>query len=146
MYSFVSQDWITISSATNGDIILQTERDWLDMSPYQDVVAWLDVREASGSGGSYPLLALETAPIKDQNLFKEMNATATEMVPSATSATVIQSLMGSAAVPVAQWLRWKITGRTTPWYVTFRLFIAANAPGLQLPTDGSPELLLRPEM
>lgn len=143
MYSFVLQDWITIRG-TNTTPIIQTESDWLDMSPYQDCVAWVDVTEQIGT----PTLAFETAPLPEDRLFVQMNTTAISLtVPGTPAPQVIQMLMGSAAVPVAQFLRWKVTGPASPWDVTFRILLAANAPGLQQPdATTSMDFLLRPEM
>ena len=132
MYSFVLQDWITIGGATSGQII-QSEQDWLDMSPFQDLVLWLDVREASTT--SLAQISFETAPAKDEALFVSMGAAPITLV--ATSAPlyaplIAQLLMGSAAVPIAQHLRWKVKGTGLGlWDATFRILVAANAPGLQ---------------
>lgn len=134
MYSFVLQDWITIGGATTSQII-QTEQDWLDMTPYQDVVVWLDVREASTSPPA--AMYFETAPSKDESLFVPMLAGGTTLVAAPTPA-IVQLLMGSAAVPIAQHLRWRVqgTGAVGLWDATFRILVAANAPGLQPPTGG----------
>ena len=140
MYAFVLQDWLTIAGPDSNTII-QTERDWLDMSPYQDVVAWLDLKEVAT--GVTLLFTLETAPSKDESLFQSMAAST-----SVTTAglTVIQFLMGSASVPVAQFLRWKVgPSASVAWDCTFRILVAANAPGLQL-TDTNTPFLLPPEM
>ena len=136
MYSFVLQDWITVG-ATGAGTVIQTEKDWLDMSAFQDVVAWLDVREVSG--GPAPTLRFETAPAKDDFLFVGMGATPTTLVAASTP-LIVQLLMGSAAVPIAQFLRWKVVGAAT-WDATFRILVAANAPGLQ-PDDENRKRLM----
>lgn len=138
MYSFVLQDWINITAPTSASII-QNEDDWLDMSPFQDVVAWVDVR-AVNLVGAAPKLFLETAPSKDEVLFKPMS-TAGYTMAVAGSPTVLQFILGSADVPVAQCLRWRVTGQGSNWDVTFRILIAANAPGLQ-PEDENRSLLM----
>lgn len=135
MYSFVLQDWITLGGFSSSQII-QTEQDWLDMTPYQDVVAWLDVREASTSPAAK--IYLETAPSKDGSLFMPMLAGGTAL-GAAPTPVIVQLLMGSAAVPIAQYLRWRVQGTGGPlslWDTTFRILVAANAPGLQPPTGG----------
>lgn len=137
MYSFVLQDWITVGG-TGGGTLIQSEQDWLDMSPFQDVVAWLDVREVTG--GPAPVLAFETAPAKDEPLFMGMAATATTLV-AAGGPVIVQLLMGSAAVPIAQFLRWKITSGVT-WDATFRILVAANAPGLQPDDENRKRLMM----
>lgn len=146
MYSFVLQNWITING-TSSTPIVQTEQDWLEMSPYQDVVAWIDVREFTGTQA--PTLALETAPAKDDILFVSMTSTTINMLVTTTAPQIVQFLMGTTTVPVAQFLRWKVTGFPTGtpplWDVTFRIFVAANAPGLQPPSPDA-QLLLPPGM
>jgi len=142
MYSFVLQDWITIQGSGTSTTILQSEDGWLDMSPYQDVCAWVDVREQANN----PTLWFETSPSADAELFVKMHTTAVSLtVPATPTPQVIQLLMGSAAVPIARYLRWRIDG-TTPWEVTMRILIAANAPGLQLDAPAAPGFLLRPDL
>ena len=55
MFGYVLQDWITIRGTTGaggnafggaGDII-QGESTWMGFSSFQDIVIWLDVREAT---------------------------------------------------------------------------------------------------
>lgn len=138
MYSFVLQDWTTVGGAA-GSTVIQGEKDWLDMSPFQDVVAWIDVRYATLT--NTPFIKLETAPSKDESLFMFMGAgTGIAMVGSPTP-TVVQYMMGSATVPVAECLRWKIIGGAVAWEATFRILVAANAPGLQ-PEDENRQLLM----
>jgi hypothetical protein len=137
MYSFVLQDWINVTTPAGGTVT-QTESEWLDMSPFQDVVAWVDVRSVNALPA--PTLFLETAPSKDDILFKPMTTLGWAMAVG-SSPTVLQFLMGSADVPVAQCLRWKITGGASGIAVTFRILIAANAPGLQ-PEDENKMLLM----
>lgn len=146
MYSFVLQDWITITGATTTPIV-QSEQGWLEMGPYQDIVAWLDVR--AQSGGSVPTLLLETAPAMDDVLFVPMTgSTNMDVTAYPTPPKVIQILMGTATVPIARFLRWKVTGSPSnnKWDVTFRLLVAANAPGLQLADADVGPLLLRQEL
>ena len=56
------QDWVDVSglSAASGSSILQSESCWLDMSGVRDIVAWLEIREATNSS-----LLLQTSPSKD---------------------------------------------------------------------------------
>ena len=138
MYSFVLQDWTTVGGAA-GSTVIQGEKDWLDMSPFQDIVAWIDVRNATT--GSPPLLKLETAPSKDESLFMYMGSGAGIAMVGSSMPTVVQYLMGSATVPIAECLRWKITGGAVTWQATFRILVAANAPGLQ-PEDENRQLLM----
>ena len=138
MYSFVLQDWTTVGGAA-GSTVIQGEKDWLDMSPFQDIVAWIDVRDATLT--NTPFLKLETAPSKDESLFMFMGSGAGIAMVGAPTPTVVQYLMGSATVPVAECLRWKIIGGAVTWQATFRILVAANAPGLQ-PEDENRQLLM----
>jgi hypothetical protein len=63
MHTFILQDWTTIRGSVTGATVIQQETEWLDLGPYQDVVFWVDVREASGN----PVLTLQTAPFKDES-------------------------------------------------------------------------------
>lgn len=138
MYSFVLQDWLTVGGAAGAPVV-QGEKDWLDMSPFQDVVAWIDIRNAPTS--NQPSIKLETAPSKDESLFVFMGSGGGITMVANTVPTVVQYLMGSATVPIAECLRWKITGGAAAWEVTFRILVAANAPGLQ-PEDENRQLLM----
>jgi hypothetical protein len=105
-------------------------------------VAWLDVKELT-FGGTSLLFTLETAPSKDEALFQPMAAST---AVTTAGLQVIQLLMGSASVPVAQFLRWRVGPQAAgAWDVTFRILVAANAPGLQL-TDTNMPFLLPPEL
>jgi hypothetical protein len=44
MHAFILQDWTTIRGGVT--TVTQSEPDWLDLTPYQDIVFWIDVREA----------------------------------------------------------------------------------------------------
>src|SRR5262245_13196298 len=38
MHAFMLQDWTTIKAAAGSTTVIQGEDEWLDMSPYQDLV------------------------------------------------------------------------------------------------------------
>jgi hypothetical protein len=121
-HSFVIQDWLLLEGGGNSTFT-QPENSWLDLSDYQDVTFFLLVNQTStGNTISY-----QTSPDKTDSVFQNM-APAVTLAASATP-TVTQVLMLSAAVPLARWVRWQISG-TGSWSVSFRLVAAANAPGL----------------
>jgi len=138
MHTFVLQDWITVrgqnSSATYATTIVQSENDWLDLSPFQDLFVWVMVAEISyGSGGSVALY-LDTSPTEDESLFQSMTSGAA-FSPIVVSATpqVIKLPMLSANVPLARFLRWRLVAAGTAsnaWDLTFRIVVAANSPGM----------------
>lgn len=124
MHAFVLQDWLTIRGGTGVTLVNQPESGWLDLEPYQDVVFWLQVTEASGSVA----INYQTAPTADDSFFASMNASPITFAASA-SVVVTQILMLSATTPLARYVRWQLTG-TSPWDAHFRIMVAANVPGM----------------
>jgi hypothetical protein len=129
MYCFVMQPWQTICGDMSISTITQTESSWLDLTPYQDVVAWLEVKETSaGGGGGSVQVAYQTSPTKDDSLFQAVVAAFD--VASGVTTTVM--LKDSAMVTLSRWFRWQLTVTGSPvssWDATFRIFIAANLVG-----------------
>lgn len=124
MHSFVLQDWTTIRGASGVTAVTQAEVGWLDLSPFQDVVFWIDVKESTNS----PTLNLQTSPTADEGLFQAMT---TGLVMTASNTPVVVSvLMLGALTPVARFVRWQITSATGPWDATFRIVLVANSPGM----------------
>jgi hypothetical protein len=120
MHAFILQEWTTIRGGVT--TVTQGEDGWLDLTPYQDLVFWVDVREATGT----PSITLQTSPTKDESLFTAVVA-ATTISASATP-VVIKATLSGATVPVARYLRWQLNGTPT-WDATLRVLIAANSPG-----------------
>ncbi len=127
MHSFVLQDWTTIRGAASTNVI-QSESAYLDLSPYQDVIFWVDCREFTGTT---PQISFQTAPIKDETLFLAGSiVTPQNFTTSAVQVyKVILSSIGSG-VPLSRWVRWYISAPAAAWDATFRVFVAANAPGM----------------
>jgi hypothetical protein len=122
VHSFVLCDWQTIRGG-NGATVTQSENEWLDLEAYQDVTLWLQVSEITGS----PTCTYQTSPTADDSLFQSMTSSAVTMTAGTT--TVTQVLMLSATVPLARFVRWQLAGSGT-WDATFRIMVAANAPGM----------------
>ncbi len=125
MHAFILQDWTTIRGAATVATVVQGEDNWLDLSAYQDLVFWVDVREATGTT---VLMTFQTAPTKDESLFTQMVAATT--LTAATTPTVVKALLSAAATPVARYVRWQIVGPAVAWDATFRVMVAANSPGM----------------
>jgi hypothetical protein len=135
MFGFVLQDWNTIrGNNTAGITINQNESDWMGFSSFQDMVFWIDIREATFSSATINL-ALQTSPSKDDVLFQTMyNASLVSagwspglvLVGGSTLPRVI--LAQNPTVPLATWVRWQLTqsGATAPWDLTFRILVSAN--------------------
>lgn len=122
MHTFILQDWTTIQGAASMTVT-QHESEWLDLGPYQDVVFWVDVRNAAAS----PTLTLQTSPTKDDSFFQAI-VTGFPIAGSATP-TVVSAFMTAAPVPLARYVRWQLTSGSA-WNATFRIVVAANSPGL----------------
>ena len=128
MYGYVLQDWITIRGQTGLTSVTQTETDWLGLAPYQDVVFWIDVREVTFGGATNIGINLQTAPIKEDALFANMQT----FGATTNGLTVIPNMSTNTAttVPLARWVRWQLKPNSTPtgtWDITFRILCAANA-------------------
>jgi hypothetical protein len=122
MHAFILQDWTTIRGGSSVTTITQGESGWLDLTPYQDLYFWLDVREASGT----PSIAFQTSPTKDDSLFTAIVAATT--MTSSGSPAIVKAPLSSATIPVARFVRWQINGTPT-WDATFRVIVSANSPG-----------------
>lgn len=118
MKSFLLQDWLV---ARGTGVVTQSERTWLDLSGYRDVVAWLDIRELSATP---PALAYQTAPAKDELLFASAAT-----VSLATGLTTTPILQDTATTPLARWFRWQLNFGGVAGDVEFRIWVAANKPG-----------------
>ena len=125
MRAFTLQDWITIRSGTSNGVINQPESGWLDLSDYEDVVFWLDVKEIlTGT----PTMLYQTSPTADESLFMPLAAA----VPMSTlSVAVTKALVANATTPLARYVRWQMTGPgPTPWDATFRILVTAFGQGM----------------
>jgi len=130
MEGLILQQWCTTRGQGGAGIrtVTQSQSAWLDLAGYRDVVAWLDVREASADAGVSVQLTFQTAPTLDESLFVPMNAP----VVMAPGLTLVPMLAALAAAPLARYLRWTLgpsASTTAAWDVTFRCIIAANRPG-----------------
>jgi hypothetical protein len=128
MYGYVLQDWITIRGTQSGVAIVQSEADWMSFQPYQDIVFFLDVKSVNLGGLTSLTLDYETSPVKDDTIFAKMITTATLTTAITRQDKVL--LSQNPTVPLARWVRWKLTPVGTPtgeYGVCFRLFCAANA-------------------
>jgi hypothetical protein len=128
MYAFMLTDWVTIRGQSTIASIVQSEDCWLDLSGYQDIVGWLECKEVSAGGGTGVQLTYQTGATKDDALFVAVTAA----VNIATGVTVTSMPKDVVTTPLARWLRYQLAVTGTPgtaWDATFRVFIAANAPG-----------------
>jgi hypothetical protein len=121
MHTLILQDWASIAGAATATVT-QDETLWLDLAPFQDVVVYLDVRESSGT----PTITFETSPAKDNSLFQTL--VSSTMTAGGTPRVLRATMLGST-IPLARYLRWKITS-SSGWDASFRAIVAANSPGM----------------
>lgn len=119
--SFLLQDWNTVQLAAS-DSIVQAESDWLDLGPYTDLFGYTTTKQATA--GVSATLHLETSPSRDNDLFQAMASIA--LTPTSQFTTAVR--YASASVPLARWVRWRISA-TAAATVNFRVWISANAQG-----------------
>jgi hypothetical protein len=124
MFTFVLQDWIAVASTGVADVI-QTQDDWLDLSPFQDVFLYVSCTEVSTTSAVH--LTFETSPTADAALFV---AIATQLTLTGGVISTVQAPMLQAAVPIARYLRWRLSCAVGPYDATFRVVVAANSPGM----------------
>ena len=139
MQCFVFQDWLTLRGSTSAAAsVTQTESAWLDLSAYQDVVAWLDVREVTPptSGGTL-YLDLQSGPAKDEAYFTSLvnqpgTSTTGIALAANTGSPTTQRLLHDAGAytPLSRWMRWVVSTNgvnpTQQWDVTFRILLAVS--------------------
>jgi hypothetical protein len=133
------QDWITITAASTNQIIIQPEPDWLDISDYQDIAAYLEVSQTS-VGNNLVNVNLQSSPTKDESFFAAQQ--------SGSNPFVIQfAINGSTYTPGVQPIgaqRWSNTSnngqmpaRYLRWQlkfavagnITFRIWLVLNQSG-----------------
>jgi hypothetical protein len=149
MHHFVLQDFTTIRGTSTTLTITQSESSWHDLSHYEDLVAWLDIREITLGNAASISFNLQTAPIKDEYLFVNMEttpfqATIALTAPKVRVITLAQLALSSSpvAVPLGKFVRWQLlaTGCSSTWDATFRIILAANEVG----SGGGRSPMIRP--
>ncbi len=129
--SFILQEWTTMqSSVTTAFVpITQGEREWVELSPFGDLMLWLEVSQVTVSSGAAPKLRYQTSPVRDANFFSTI-----QTITLSASATPLFSkvlLSELPALPLARWLRWQIFDDAgISWSATFRITGQALAQGL----------------
>jgi len=137
MHGFVLQDFVTIRGSTTTQTITQSESEWVDLGPYQDLVTWIDVREVTLGGATNVQFNIQTAPIKDEFLFVTMESSPLTVTAGLTAPSVRKMLLSygtdtaGAPIPLGRFLRWQLlaSGATGSWDVVFRIVCCANAVG-----------------
>jgi hypothetical protein len=131
MHGYVLQDFVTIRGASTVTTVNQTESAWLDVTPYQDLFAWIDVREVTLGTWTGIQINLQTAPIKDEFLFKTMQGTATTVTGALSTPTIVPIIYSATTnnVALGSLLRWQLVptgGTASTWDITFRIAVCCN--------------------
>ncbi len=131
MRAFVLQDWVTIRGASTVASVVQNESNYLMLDSFQDAVFWVQVSEFTPPGTGTLYLNLETAPLKDETLFRTMlNTNIAVTAIAMTPPTVVPVIMAQSTttVPLSRYVRWHATttSPTAAWDMTFRVIVAAN--------------------
>jgi hypothetical protein len=133
MHGHVLQDFVTIRGASTVTTVTQTESAWLDVTPYQDLFAWIDVREVTLGTWTGIQINLQTAPIKDEFLFVNLQATPLSVTGALSTPSIIQVIYsagsGTNKVALGSLLRWQLAptgGTASTWDITFRIAVCCN--------------------
>jgi hypothetical protein len=137
MHGFVLQDFVTIRGQSTTQTVTQSESEWLDLAGYEDLVTWIDVREVTLSGNTNVQINMQTAPIKDEYLFVNMEVNPLTVTAALTSPSIRKMVLAQATgatgtpVPLGRFVRWQAvaSGATGTWDVVFRIACCANPVG-----------------
>lgn len=116
MEAILWQDWLTIRGTSYGTT--QSENAYLDVSDFEGLTIFLDVREV----GANATITFQTAPSKQDSAFVSLFSAVSV---AAGNAALTYRLPGTyALVPPLNWLRW-----VTAFEMTFRIWVAGYAYG-----------------
>jgi hypothetical protein len=119
MEDFILQDFTTVSFALiAGQPLTQGADAWMDVTMFEDVVLYIDVRGVmvNGTAANSLVIDIQTSPAQEETSFVSMfteNPAFNQVAQSGfvlTAGTVgpIPFLASFASVPLASYLRWQI--------------------------------------
>ncbi len=123
MQSFILQDWAGFAGSSAATNLTQDDGAWLDLASFQDATIYLEVTEVSTPP---PTIAFQTSPTREDGLFQTL---ASITMSTGSQPNVLRGLMLGSSVPLARYLRWKISAGAA-WDATFRALVIANSPGM----------------
>ncbi len=134
MHGFVLQDYVTIRGSSTTQTITQSEHEWVDLSNFEDLITWIDVKEVTLSGNASVQFNIQTAPIKDEFLFVTMESAPLTVTVALTAPSVRKAILdqtsntAGAPIPLGRFVRWQLVaaGATGSWDVVFRIVCCAN--------------------
>ncbi len=130
---FPLQDLVRIDANTL--VYTQPDSGWTGVAPLQDLVAFADVRSLNLPANAVLTLDLETAPVREDLLFRPMvtGIDLVQVLSGLVSPVVKVLLFQNPTVPVLRWVRWKLTlsniGALAPWDATFRILVCGSQAG-----------------
>jgi hypothetical protein len=137
MDSLLLQDFVTVSglASSPGITLTQGSGSWLDLSAYEDVVFFVDVKNCSiNLNPTELLICLQTAPAMEDASFLTMyNEVTFAGVLAAFGVTPIPLVAVASPIPLANYVRWQIPlaqyDTSGPFTATFRIWVSAYAIG-----------------
>ena len=132
MINLTLQDLVRIDSATAN--YTQPDSGWVGVVWVQDATFWVDVRDLTVPQGATLSLFLETAPERDDELFRAapMVAGGTNLTALTTPDVVIVKVLlnQDPNVPVGRWIRWRLElDQQGAFDVTLRILACCNPSG-----------------
>jgi hypothetical protein len=122
MDSFLLQDYITLSNpGPSGATITQGASSWLDVSRYEDLVFYVDVKSIDVGTPIF----LQTAPTREEKSFLTM----VPPIALVNGTTPVPALAMYCQVPAAAYVRWQIPQLADSWNVTLGIWVAAYSVG-----------------
>ena len=121
MDTLCMQDWVTIKGAAEVASVTQSSGRWLEVGAYQDIVFYLDVKQADPN----TQLNYQTAPVAEESAFLTIKSSPASLSVGVRSDAVLSVC---STFPLARYVRWKLTNpASSAWGITFRIWVAAYA-------------------
>ena len=108
---YFMDNYLTLRGSSSDESFIQPIPDWFDADRYRDAIFMI---QASDFGGT-PTIYLDTGPSEVDEQF-EVLAT---YQPTGSNPGFFISRYADASTPMARYVRWRVTGAGSPWYVTF---------------------------
>jgi len=119
-------EWTTLRASADISLITQARSKYVDLADYDDVVLYLEVREADGSAQ----ISWQTSPTADDGSFVTLLDGIDLASLVGAGPRVDRFLAGYSSPPLARYLRWQLTGNADgSWGACFRVTLGGHAPG-----------------
>lgn len=137
-------NYATIRGAATTGSITQGDEEWLDVSQFADIAAWIEVMELTQPTSGLLLLQLESSPTGDESTFVPVIG---PLPLGTTFAPAVFTTASAGNTPLAKFLRWKLVSTgSSLWDVTMRIRIMGNRTQRFAPTQlGNCVYWIRPD-